>query len=228
MKVFRVATALLLISLVGPLSAQVLHFEGAFTEFLLCPRSACGNPEPVGPLPFSFDVELKFNPSGPSHETFATQDSSGWPRLPLSPAIEQALQLVPASEPRVEGTYYFTRSQSTYHSSPLGFSWSFTATEGWREPIGDGALTRSETRLVNIGLLRSGGITFEQASRPLTRDEMLGFMRDLVGEQATLTVSNGLEFIRDHDVAHGAFHLSGQFRLVSMCPAPTGLRKLLG
>jgi hypothetical protein len=227
MKMLRAAIASLLIALVGPLSAQVLHFEGAFTEVMHCPRSACDGPQPMEALPFSFDVELKFNPSGPNHESFTTRDSTGWPRLAFSPAIEQVLFLVPATEPRVEDTYQFSRSQFTRHSTAEGFAWNFEASESWNEPIGENA-TRSEARILQVELLSSDGVTFEQASRPLTRDEMLGFLREMVGKQATTRAANVLEYVRDHDVAHGSFNLFGQFRLVSMCPAPTGLRKLLG
>jgi hypothetical protein len=113
------------------------------------------------------------------------------------------------------------------HGRKEGFAWNFEASEGWHEPIGEDA-SRYETRMLRIELLRSGGITFEQASRPLTRDELLGLLRGLVGKEATLSATNVLEFVRDHEVAHGHFNLFGQFRLVSMCPAPSGLRKLLG
>ena len=227
MKMLRAATVSFLMALAGPLSAQVLHFEGAFTEAMFCPRGACDGPQPMTPLPFSFDVELKFDPAGPNHESFTTRDSSGWPRLAFSQAIEETLFLVPASVPRVEGGYQFSRSQVTRHSTAEGFSWNFEAREVWNEPIGEDA-TRSEARLLSIDLFRSGGVTFEQASRPLTRDEMLGFLQDLVGKEATLRATNALEIVRDHDITHGHSNVFGQFRLVSMCPAPSGLRKLLG
>lgn len=227
MKMLGAATAVLLTSLVGPVSAQVLHFEGAFTEIMHCPRSACDGPQPMEALPFSFDVELKFNPSGPNHESFTTRDSTGWPRLAFSPAIEQVLFLVPATEPRVEDTYQFSRSQVTRHSTAEGFAWNLEAREVWNEPIGENA-TRSEARMLQVELLSSDGVTFEQASRPLTRDEMLGFLRGMVGKQATTRAANVLEFVRDHDLTHGNTNVFGQFRLVSICPAPSGLRKLLG
>ncbi len=127
----------------------------------------------------------------------------------------------------MEDTYQFSRSQVTQHSTAEGFAWNFEASESWNEPIGENA-TRSEARILQVELLSSGGVTFEQASRPLTRDEMLGFLREMVGKQATTRAANVLEYVRDHDVAHGNFNVFGQFRLVSMCPAPTGLRKLLG
>jgi hypothetical protein len=227
MKMFRVATAALLILLAGPLSAQVLHFEGSFTEIMFCPRSACDGPQPMEALPFSFDVELKFNPSGPNHENFTTRDSSGWPRLAFSPAIEEVLFLIPATQPRVEDTYQFSRSQVTRHSTAEGFAWNFEAREVWNEPIGENA-TWSEARVLQVELLSSGGVTFEQASRPLTRDELLGFLREMVGKQATTRAAHVLEIVRDHDITHGNTNVFGQFRLVSMCPAPSGLRKLLG
>jgi hypothetical protein len=65
----------------SPGSRRCCTSRAHFTEAMFCPRGACAGPEPITPLPFSFDVELKFDPSGPNHESFTTRDSSGWARL---------------------------------------------------------------------------------------------------------------------------------------------------
>jgi predicted HTH domain antitoxin len=227
MKMFPVATASLLIALVGPLSAQVLHFEGRFTEFAECPRNACDFFETVGPLPFSFDVELQFDASGRVDGGLFIRDPSGWPRLAFPTAIEQQLQLIPSTLPRA-GDYLFQSGAITRHSS-LGFQWIFEASEAWDEPIDDEGLRRSETRSLAIAMFRSGGVTFEQASRQLTKQEVLGFLQDLVGQEAELfRATNGLRVYVGETVDRGSFNLNGSFKLVSICPAPTGLRKWLG
>jgi hypothetical protein len=126
------------------------------------------------------------------------------------------------------GDYLFQSGQITRHSS-VGFQWSFEASEAWDEPIDVEGRRRSETRGLAIGMFRSGGVTFEQASRQLTKQEVLGFLQDLVGQEAELfRVTNRLAFYVGETVDRGSFHLNGSFKLISICPAPTGLRKLLG
>ena len=224
---WRKAVAALLIAFAAPSWAQVLHFEGRFTEFANCPRNACDLVETVGPLPFSFDVELQFDESGRVGGGLFTRDPSGWPRLAFPTAIEQQLQLIPSTLPRA-GDYLFQSGQITRYSS-LGFQWSFEASEAWDEPIDDEGRRRSETRGLTIGMFRSGGVTFEQASRQLTKQEVLGFLQDLVGQEAELfRATNGLSFYVGETADRGSFHLNGSFKLVSICPAPTGLRKWFG
>ena len=78
-------------------------------------------------------------------------------------------------------------------------------------------------------MFRIGGVTFEQASRELTKQEVLGFLQDLVGQEAELfRATNGLAFYVGDTVDRGSSHLNGSFKLVSICPAPTGLRKWFG
>ena len=224
---WRRGLAALLIALAAPSWAQVLHFEGRFTEFANCPRNACDLVETVGPLPFSFDVELQFDESGRVGGGLFTRDPSGWPRLAFPTAIEQQLQLIPSTLPRA-GDYLFQSGQITRHSS-LGFQWSFEASEAWDEPIDDEGQRRYESRRLTIGMFHSGGVTFEQASRQLTKQEVLGFLQDLVGQEAELfRATNRLAFYVGETVDRGSFHLNGSFKLVSICPAPTGLRKWFG